>query len=86
MLEKKRRRPYWRDTKLQAIRSLLLPGAVIASSPFWVGRLDGLSFIGYPLGYFALAFAAVVLVVVAAARFVLRQDDIDHWNGAQEDI
>ena len=86
MLEKKRRRPYWRETKLQAVRSLVLPGVLIATSPFWIGRLDGLTLIGYPLGFLALATGSVVLVVVAAARFVMRQDAIDYANGAQEDI
>ena len=77
MIEKKRRKPYWRETKMLAFATLILP--------FWSDELAGPTIIGFPVG-FALAAHAVTLVAVAAAvRFILRQNEIDHWHGAHED-
>lgn len=86
MLEKKRRKPYWRETKMQSMRSLVLPALLFLSSPFWIERVGAGHYIGLPVSFLLLALGSVVLVVVAAARFVLRQDEIDHWHGAHEDL
>ena len=86
IIEKKLRKPYWRETKLQVVVSLLLPLFVVIALPLFVTAFDGLRIIGYPLGYFLLLHGAVFFTVFAATRFVSRQDEIDHWHGAHEDI
>ena len=85
VIEKKRRKPYWRETKMLAFGTLIVPGILMLVLPFWSDELAGPTIIGFPVG-FALAAHAVILVAVAAvARFILRQNEIDHWHGAHED-
>ncbi len=86
IIEKKLRKPYWRETKIQVLISLVLPLAAILALPLVVSDLDGLRFIGYPLAYFLVLHGAVVLLVYATTKFVSKQDAIDHWHGAHEDF
>ena len=43
------------------------------------------NFVGFPVGYALAAHGVILVAIAAAARFITRQDEIDHWHGAQED-
>lgn len=86
MLDHRQRKPYWRETKFLVIVSLVLPGLLLIAAPFLVERLGGMRVFGLPLPYFALAHGVVLVLVGAGMRFVLKQDEIDHWHGAHEDL
>ena len=42
--------------------------------------------LGMPLGYFLACHGLLIIALVTVAVFVNRQDAIDHWHGAHEDI
>ena len=42
--------------------------------------------LGIPLGYFLACHGLLIIAFVTVAVFVNRQDAIDHWHGAHEDI
>lgn len=86
MIEKKSRRLYWRETKLLSLRTLWIPALVVLSLPFWTAGLNVIGLAGFTLGYVLLAHVALIVTAVATARFVARQDEIDHWHGAHEDL
>jgi putative solute:sodium symporter small subunit len=85
MLEKKRRRPYWRETKSLVMSSLAPPLLLILSMPLWLPALAGRTLLGLPAEFAAASFGVCGLVLFVAVRFVRRQDAIDHWHGAHED-
>jgi hypothetical protein len=41
---------------------------------------------GIPLGYFLACHGLLIIAFATVAVFVNRQDAIDHWHGAHEDI
>ena len=86
MIERKERKPYWRHTKSRMLLSVvpMLGAAVLV--PFFAERLNGGKLLGFPLGYFLAAHGILALAVVIVATFVNRQDAIDHWHGANEDL
>lgn len=86
MIDRRRRRPYWRRTKFQIFVSLLLPTGLIIAAPLYVGELNQWRFLGFPLGYFAAAHGAILVALLAVLRFVSRQDVVDRWHGAHEEI
>jgi putative solute:sodium symporter small subunit len=86
MIEGKQRKPYWRETKMLVVGTLILPGIVMLILPFWSDELAGPTVIGFPVGYLLASHVAVLVAVAAAARFILRQDEIDRWHGAHEDF
>lgn len=86
MLDQRRRKPYWRETKILMIVSMVVPGLLLLAAPFYVELLAGLRLFGLPLSYFALGHGVALILVAAGVRFVLRQDEIDHWHGAHEDL
>jgi len=85
MMERKERKPYWRNTKLQIGLSLIPFLAALIVVPLYAGALNDMSFLGFPLGYFLTGHALLLLALFTAANFVTRQDAIDHWHGANED-
>ena len=85
MIEKKRRKPYWRETKMLTVSTLILPGIIMLVLPFWSDELAGPTIVGFPVGYALAAHGVILVAIAAAARFITRQDEIDHWHGAQED-
>ena len=54
--------------------------------PFYAEELNSNRFLGFPLGYFLAAHGFFVIAVVTVASYVNRQNAIDHWHGAHEDI
>ena len=40
----------------------------------------------YPLGYLLVLHGTVFIAAITVASFVNRQDAIDHWHGAHEDL
>lgn len=86
VVEKKHRRPYWRRTKVQMATSLILPGLIALL--LWLGDVDlqRTRILAFPLGYFLACHGVVLLAIVAVARFVAKQDDIDRIHGAHENI
>ena len=85
MIERKERKPYWRDTKWQMLASLIPFLAVIIILPLYASLLNSNKFLGFPLGYFLCAHGLVLIAVLTVATFVRQQDDIDHWHGAHEE-
>ena len=86
MLEKKLRKNYWRETKFLMIRTLVFPLMVVAALPLVVTLYGERTLLGYPLSYVLLLHGTLVLIAILAARFVTRQDEIDHRHGAHEDL
>lgn len=85
-MEKKRRRPYWRRTKWHSLSGLVVPIAMVLSLPFLAGEFGSSQVWGFPLGYILIAHGAVVIGVVAVLRFISRQDSVDRWHGAHDDV
>jgi putative solute:sodium symporter small subunit len=86
MIEGRQRRPYWRETKILVLATLILPGIVMLVLPFWSDELSGPTVIGCPVGYLLASHVAILVAIAAAARFIVRQDEIDRWHGAHEDF
>ncbi len=85
MIERKERKPYWRDTKWQMLASLLPFLAVMIVLPQYAEQLNGERFLGFPLGYLLAAHGFFIIAIVTVASYVNRQNAIDHWHGANED-
>ncbi len=86
MIERKERKPYWRHTKWQMLASLIPFLAVCIILPLYGTQLNSNRFLGFPLGYFLALQGLVLIAAVTVATFVNRQDAIDHWHGAHEDL
>lgn len=86
MIEGKERKPYWLHTKWQMLASLVPFLAVIIVLPLYADELNSSRFFGFPLGFFLCAHGIFLIAVITVASFVNRQDAIDHWHGAHEDM
>ncbi|MHA1572920.1 MAG: DUF4212 domain-containing protein [Alphaproteobacteria bacterium] len=86
MIERKKRKPYWRHTKWQMLASIVPFFAVIIALPLYAESLNSERFLGFPLGYFLSAHGIAVIAIFTVASFVNRQDAVDRWHGAHEDI
>lgn len=86
MIERKERKPYWRHTKRQMLTSLAPFLAVLIVLPLYADRLNHNKFLGFPLGYFLACHGLIVIAIATVTMFVNRQDAIDHWHGANEDV
>jgi putative solute:sodium symporter small subunit len=86
MIERKERKPYWRHTKRQMLTSLLPFLLVLIVLPLYAERLNHNKFLGFPLGYFLACHGLILIAVATVATFVNRQDALDHWHGAHEDL
>ncbi len=85
MIERKERKPYWRHTKWQMLTSLLPFLLVLIVLPLYADRLNG-RMLGFPLGYFLACHGVIIIAIVTVTSYVNRQDAIDHWHGANEDV
>ena len=85
MIERRQRRPYWRNTKWQMAASLLPFLLALVVLPFYADRLNASRFLGLPLGFLLAGHGLVLIAVGTIATFVNRQDAIDRWHGAHED-
>jgi len=86
MIELKERKPYWRHTKWQMLASLVPFLAALVAFPLYADQLNTRRFLGFPLGYFLVSHGLILIAFVTIASFVNRQDAIDHWHGAHEDM
>lgn len=86
MIDRRERKPYWRHTKWQMLASLLPFLVTIIVLPLYADALLNSRFLGYPLGFFLVCHMLLLVGFVTVAAFVNRQDAIDHWHGAHEDI
>lgn len=86
MIESKERKPYWRHTKWQMLASLAPFVVAMVVLPMYADRLNSNKFLGFPLGYFLALHGLILIAIVTVASFVNRQDAIDHWHGAHEDL
>ncbi|MEO0618087.1 MAG: sodium/substrate symporter small subunit [Pseudomonadota bacterium] len=86
MIKFRRRRPYWKRTKFQIFASLVLPGLVMLATPLYVDTLNVHTLAGFPLGYLISTHGTILFAMVAVFHFVARQDAVDRWHGAHEDI
>lgn len=85
MMERKERKPYWRNTKWQMLASLVPFLVAITVLPLYSDPLNGQRFLGFPIGFLLSAHGIFVISLATVASFVNRQDAIDHWHGAHED-
>ena len=79
-------RPYWRNTRLLMLVSLIVPCVALPFLPQILTKLGARTFLGFPLGYFLAAHGFIVLGCFAVSWFVRRQDRIDRWHGTHEDV
>ena len=86
MIERKERKPYWRHTKWRMLASLIPFLIALVIVPVYAGRLNSNKFLGFPLGYLLALHGILLVALVTVASFVNRQDALDHWHGAHEDI
>ncbi len=86
MIDRKKRKPYWRETKWHMFRILLPFLGILTALPLYVDRLNGSRVLGAPLGYFLACHGVILLALGLVARFVGQQDAIDHEHGANEDL
>ena len=54
--------------------------------PLYADQLNARKFLGFPLGYFLACHGLVLIAIVTVFAHINRQDAIDHWHGAQEDL
>ena len=86
MIERKERKPYWRHTKRQMLTSLLPFLLTLIVLPLYADRLNTGKILGFPAGYFLVCHGLVVIAFVTVTSFVNRQDALDRWHGANEDM
>lgn len=86
-MERRERKPYWRSTKWQLLASLVPFACVMVVLPLYADQLNATSrFLGFPLGYFLAAHGFYVIAIITVASYVNRQNAVDHWHGAHEDL
>ena len=86
MIDWRERKPYWRHTKWQMVATLVPFLATIAVVPLYADALNTKRILGMPLGYFLLCQGLLLIASIVTASWVNRQDAIDHWHGANEDL
>ena len=86
MMDWRERKPYWRHTKWQMFATLGPFVLALIVVPLYADSLNSTRVLGIPLGYFLLCHGLIVVAAVVVASFVNRQDAIDHWHGANEDL
>lgn len=86
MIERKERKPYWRHTKRQMLTSLLPFLLTLLAFPFYAEQLNNSRILGFPAGYFLVCHGIIVIAFITVTSFVNRQDALDQWHGANEDV
>jgi putative solute:sodium symporter small subunit len=86
MIERKERKPYWRHTKWQVLTSLIPFLLTLIVLPLYADQLNAKRILGFPLGYFLACHGLVLIAIVTVFSYINRQDAIDHWHGAHEDL
>ncbi len=86
MMDWRERKPYWRHTKWQMAATLGPFVMALLVVPIYAETLSTKRILGIPLGYFLICHGLVIIAAVVIATYVNRQDAIDHWHGANEDV
>jgi putative solute:sodium symporter small subunit len=86
MIEWGERKAYWRNTKVQMLAALLPFLLALIVLPLCADALNDKRILGIALGYFLACHGLLIIAFVTMAVFVNRQDAIDRWHGAHEDI
>jgi len=86
MIEWSERKAYWRNTKVQMLTTLLPFLLALIVLPLYAEVLNDKRVLGIALGYFLACHGLLIIAFVTMAVFVNRQDAIDRWHGAHEDI
>ena len=85
MTENGERKPYWRQSKMLMVTSLVWPCLLLVGIPYWFGMLGPYSLAGLPIGYLLAVHGVVLLSIVVIARFATVQEQVDRWHGTHED-
>lgn len=86
MIDWRERKPYWRHTKWQMLATLLPFLLAVLVVPLYADGLDTKRVLGIPLGYFLVCHGLLVIAAVVTATWVNRQNEIDRWHGANEEL
>lgn len=86
MIDWRDRKSYWRHTKWQMTATLVPFIAGLMIVPHYADALNAKRFLGAPLGFFVICHALLIVAAVVVTVWVNRQDAIDRWHGAQEDV
>jgi putative solute:sodium symporter small subunit len=86
MIDWRERKPYWRHTKWQMAATLLPFLLAVLVLPFSVGEIESRRVLGIPLGFFLVCHGVLLIAAIVMATWVNRQNEIDRWHGANEDL
>lgn len=86
MIDWRERKPYWRHTKWQMVATLIPFLVTIVVVPLYAEALNAKRVLGIPLGYLLSLHGILFVAIFVIASFVNRQDAVDHWHGANEDL
>lgn len=84
-MEDRDRKGHWRRTTTLALVVLVVLAALTAAVWSRIGALNGIVILGFPLGFYLAAQGLVVLAVVAAFWFTVRQERLDRKYGIEDD-
>ncbi len=86
MIDERHRMRHWTATKRLVFVLLSVFLTIIVVVPAFYNRLDNVSFLGFPLGYFLVAIGGLCLMAGLLFWMAIRQDNIDRKYGASENI
>ena len=86
MIDWRERKPYWRHTKWQMVATLVPFIVAVVVLPLYADALNGLRILGMPLGFFLICHGLLSIAAIVTIAWSNRQDAIDHWHGANEDV
>ncbi|MEL6746609.1 MAG: hypothetical protein AAFO79_02175 [Pseudomonadota bacterium] len=84
MVDRSRRVPHWRRTKLTLFSSLLAPLALLGLAFMFRGDLLEQSWLGIPVPLLLLVHGAALSSVLLVARFVRNQAAVDRIHGTHD--
>jgi len=77
---------YWRRTRGLMWTTMTIWFIFSFGIHFFVGSLNGITVLGFPLGFYIAAQGALIVFVVLIFWFAWRQNRIDEEFGMQEDV
>lgn len=83
-LTAERRDRYWSRTRNLAIVALLIWFVFSLVVPWFAPQLNGVTFLGFPLGYYMIAQGSLIVFVVAIFWHNRAQDRLDDEFGLGE--
>ncbi len=76
---------HWAKTRSLMITSLVIWGIFSFIIHMFVSALNGISFLGFPLGFYMAGQGSLIIFVLLIFWFAARQNAIDEEFGAAED-